>query len=816
MNCRFLYNTIKSLVARATLIALIAILTVRAHGQSETIVYRDDVARQRLLIRLIAHYIHTTGQGQIDMDSAVRIPCKVYGLSPLLAYNEGYNDGKPSPGTRLLDAGNVKEARTLLSKLQHEARLRLLIELGSYLIFKPGAAQADLDEASTYIQEAVTRSTNQSGPWKIESRTLQASLFHQSGLTEKSQQAFAQIIALCEQTKDERALAQTLLSAGRLLPYGHPSRLANFKKALSIFQTLREDEKEIETRSEITIEYFVLKRYGDAEKNIHHTLQRQIKINYHHQQYAYDALAYISLQQGDLPGAMDYSNKTLASLTTREDSVFAPYFFSRRGGLHENLHHYKDALYCYDKTLENRSNDTRLFWYNNVFSKARLLNTLKRHEEALSLLREIESHFPPITTHEKMHFALRVGETFEALKKWPLAEEYYKAFLTMAQAYPPEYVHGEFAEAYWCIAGFYRTIGKTSRARALLDYIKSFSFKIGTLGRGIYYERLFKVDSADKRYLDAINDLQLSKKSLDSVFSYEQKKKVDELLIKYEAEKKDKDILLLKQQTELQNTRLQQSQVVQRMTIVGAAVLLLTAALLYYLYWSKQKSNTQLKHLVSEKEWLLKEVHHRVKNNLQTVLSLLESQSRKLTNEAFDAIQESQNRVYAMSLIHKKLYQSTDVASIDMEDYLRDLIQHLRESFGQSSAIRFTLQLDPINLDVSQAVPVGLIVNEAITNAIKYAFPEKGDDQEIFVSLNTAGDKVGLVIADNGVGMARTQLETTKSLGLKLMQGLTEDIDGFFTFDTEKGVSIRVQFVPNVPLQKINLVALPTAETQSA
>ena len=109
-----------------------------------------------------------------------------------------------------------------------------------------------------------------------------------------------------------------------------------------------------------------------------------------------------------------------------------------------------------------------------------------------------------------------------------------------------------------------------------------------------------------------------------------------------------------------------------------------------------------------------------------------------------------------MSLIHKKLYQSTDVASINMEDYLRDLIQHLRESFGQSGSIQFSLELEPINLDVSQAVPVGLIVNEAITNSIKYAFSEKRHDSEIFVSLKTTGDKVDLTVSDNGVGMTQT------------------------------------------------------------
>jgi two-component system, sensor histidine kinase PdtaS len=815
MNHGIRHHTFKPLVAGVKLLVLLTLLVSRVQAQSDASVYHHDVAKQRLLIRLTSHYVHTVSQGQIDMDSAVRVPCRVYGLSPMLAYNEGYSDGKPSTGTRLLDVGKIREARRLLGKLQHEPRIRLLIELGSYLVFKPGAARADLDEAAAYTREAISLSTEGADLWKIESLTLQAFLEHQSGLADQSQQTFAQVIALCEQANNERALAQALLSAGRLLPYGHPSRLANFEKARSIFQMLRAPEKEIETGSEITIEYFALKRYADAQKNILLTLKRQDEIQFHHNQYSYDALSFMAIQKGDIPVAMDYSQKSLASLLTRQDSVLAPYFFSRRAGILENLNKYDEALYYYDKSLETRSAETRLFWYNDGFPKARVLNTVGRHQEALSFLQELVSQFPPVSTHQKMHVAFWLGYTYQALKQWNAAEKQYNAFLTLSDGYPIEYIHGEFAEVYFRIAAFYRIIGKTSHARALLKQVKPLSFKLGTVGKGGYYEALFKIDSTEHRYADAMNNLLISRAYFDSAFTYEQRKKAEELLVKYEAEKKDKDIQLLKQQTELQQARLQQSQFTQRMTVAGAALLLFIAALLYYLYWAKQKSNVQLKHLVSEKEWLLKEVHHRVKNNLQTVLSLLESQSRQLTNEALDAVQESQNRVYAMSLIHKKLYQSTDVASIDMEDYLRDLIQHLRESFGRSGAIRFTLQLSPINLDVSQAVPIGLIVNEAITNSIKYAFPEYTLTNEIFVSLTAGSDKIELMIADNGIGMPVAYLQTSKSLGLKLMQGLTEDIDGFFTIDTEKGVSIQIQFAPTMPLQKVNLVAWPAPKIQN-
>ena len=127
--------------------------------------------------------------------------------------------------------------------------------------------------------------------------------------------------------------------------------------------------------------------------------------------------------------------------------------------------------------------------------------------------------------------------------------------------------------------------------------------------------------------------------------------------------------------------------------------------------------------LLKDKEWLIKEVHHRVKNNLQMVISLLNSQSIYLNDEAaVVAIQESQRRMHAMSLIHQKLYQSENVGVIDMRAYINEFISYLKDIFETGSSIRFEQDVDPIKLDVGQAVPVGLILNEVITNSIKYAF----------------------------------------------------------------------------------------------
>jgi two-component sensor histidine kinase len=116
--------------------------------------------------------------------------------------------------------------------------------------------------------------------------------------------------------------------------------------------------------------------------------------------------------------------------------------------------------------------------------------------------------------------------------------------------------------------------------------------------------------------------------------------------------------------------------------------------------------------MVLEKEWLLKEVHHRVKNNLQTVVSLLELQAENLDNEALSAIHNGQNRIYTISLIHQKLYQTDNVASINMKDYLLELTQHLRDVYNVGRSIDFDIHIAPLELDVSQAIPIGLIVNE--------------------------------------------------------------------------------------------------------
>jgi two-component sensor histidine kinase len=244
---------------------------------------------------------------------------------------------------------------------------------------------------------------------------------------------------------------------------------------------------------------------------------------------------------------------------------------------------------------------------------------------------------------------------------------------------------------------------------------------------------------------------------------------------------------------------------------------LIIAALLYRQSRFIKKSNILvtnknelLQHLLTEKEWLLKEVHHRVKNNLHTVICLLESQARYLEEDALRAIENSQHRIYAMSLIHQKLYQSDNIGNIDMSVYLKELCSYLADSFGNPNHVKVQLMVENVYLNLSQAIPLGLIINEAITNSFKYAFPDKSRGT-IILELKKIDDHIAVVIADNGIGMGPIdQAAASKSLGLELMRGLIADLEGEIHFDTDGGTRITLLFPQEQALHENKMTLSPT------
>ena len=208
-------------------------------------------------------------------------------------------------------------------------------------------------------------------------------------------------------------------------------------------------------------------------------------------------------------------------------------------------------------------------------------------------------------------------------------------------------------------------------------------------------------------------------------------------------------------------------------------------------------ANERIKTSLREKEALLKEIHHRVKNNLQVVSSLLGLQGRSVTDtETRKMFLESQNRIHSMALLHESLYQSHSLSAIDFPEYIRQLAAHLFHSYGVAAdRIHLRTDMDKLSLHLDAAVPCGLIINELVSNSLKYAFPD-GRMGEIRIELRTCSDGLTrLLVADNGVGIkADVDWVNTRSLGLRLVRTLAEQLGAKLDVETKLGTSVHLAF----------------------
>jgi len=214
-----------------------------------------------------------------------------------------------------------------------------------------------------------------------------------------------------------------------------------------------------------------------------------------------------------------------------------------------------------------------------------------------------------------------------------------------------------------------------------------------------------------------------------------------------------------------------------------------------------QESERQMQRSLTEKETMLKEIHHRVKNNLQVISSLLRMQAQVLHDQAASAsLRESQQRIQSIALIHERLYGEGQMDQIDFGDYTKTLVNELFQAYtGLASNVTIRLNVSPVFLSANQAVPCGLILNELVTNAFKYAYPD-GRKGEISVDLHeTAPGFVMLTVSDEGVGLkAGLDWKNTASMGLPIIDILTKQIGGKLTVRPQPGASFTVEFQKEV------------------
>ncbi|MEL6939394.1 MAG: histidine kinase dimerization/phosphoacceptor domain -containing protein [Cyanobacteria bacterium J06598_1] len=212
----------------------------------------------------------------------------------------------------------------------------------------------------------------------------------------------------------------------------------------------------------------------------------------------------------------------------------------------------------------------------------------------------------------------------------------------------------------------------------------------------------------------------------------------------------------------------------------------------------RRQAEQQIKASLLEKEAMLKEIHHRVKNNLQIISSLLNLQSKSIEDRhILDLFRDSQNRIRLMALIHEKLYQSEDLGSVNLKDYIQGLASYLLQSYSiDAGTINLSIQVSDIFVAIDTAVPCGLIINELVSNSLKYAFPKSSSHLDRTAPENTieidacttAPDQFSIHYKDNGVGLPPNfEIETSTTLGLQIISSLTEQLEGSLAVTSTAG-----------------------------
>lgn len=277
-----------------------------------------------------------------------------------------------------------------------------------------------------------------------------------------------------------------------------------------------------------------------------------------------------------------------------------------------------------------------------------------------------------------------------------------------------------------------------------------------------------------------------ARKMRDSTASIQSDVAMSELRTQYETEKKEATIAA-------QSHQISQQQLVQWLSYGVAALLVGFLFFGYRSYRARTKSNLLLAAKNAENELLLKEIHHRVKNNLEVVSSLLALQSAQIDDQGIkDAMLEGQNRVQSIGIVHQKLYQGENLGAIEMKDYFVNLSESILDSFGAEDRVTIECAMDQLDVDIDTAVPLGLIVNELLTNTLKYAFPDgrKGKVQ-IRLNRNLAGI-LHLEVSDDGVGKSGVIQGT--GFGGQLVLLLTRQLSGSMREEVKNGTRVYFDF----------------------
>ncbi|MEI9918548.1 MAG: histidine kinase dimerization/phosphoacceptor domain -containing protein [Bacteroidota bacterium] len=520
-------------------------------------------------------------------------------------------------------------------------------------------------------------------------------------------------------------------------------------------------------------------------------------------------LAWINRYRGNHNAALPYSLEALKVLKESGDSADIANYYGEIALEYGELGRSTESIANYKKCIDNRERmgkDQYVIYRTATLMTAEMIKN-KQAAEGFAYLRSLEHRNPPHADLERALIEHGMANCLAASGDFPSAEKYY---MSMVKGYLDHERNDEIVlMALLDAAKFFVSRKQFGKAEAYRDQIVQLFPNTSIAIKSDIELLLFKMDSTRSDLKGAIRHYQLFKNYNDTIFNKVKSEQIEALHIRFSSEQKDQNIALLKQQAALQQANLAQSEILRNSLLGGTVMLILLLSLLYNRYRLKTRSNLLLQKqqeeiskknfaqqlLLNEKDWLVREIHHRVKNNFHMVVGLMGTQSAYIkNNEALQALEDSKHRIQTMSLIHQKLYQSENLSATLMSDCVYELTSYLKESFDVSH-ILFVVECEPISLELSYSLPLGLILNEAITNSIKYAFPDNREGTIRITLAYASADNIRLVISDNGIGIPiKPDGDVRSSMGMNLMSGLTEDIGGTFQIRNENGTTVQIDF----------------------
>ena len=811
----------------------------------------SDTNQVNLLCKIarICWYQRTADNHAVD--STLFFARQAYQISKNLHFTEGRNEAIFLICKVSLEKKNIGQALKLTEDVYGEELVRLLLIIAEPYVFHLPADDKELAKALPLIEKAIKVSTQiHSLRWSNECSNLMAKLYFNKGDLKKGKRHVMDIITNYHKLKDYDNEAKYWSRLGTYMPENNmtfPEIIYSHEMAVKNYLLAHNKKEAGYSLRDLAIIRTNHNQTDRAGKNFMQMLSLFTAIHEHLSATTYFLLSEYYQIIGKYDQALFYALGGVKAAGDNFEKKINPY--RALATTYGFLKDYKNAVKYYKIVLDYDEKRNSPNMPLSCYRLVKLETDGGNPRQALAILDKFIAAHPPFSVSDKQLFASCYGEIYSLLGNYKAAERNYRQMLSLDDLADQEngksighHLTLTGGTAYYLMGKFYVERGRYKEAKPYL--LKSLVNPHYSDRDQEYntYHLLFKADSAMSNYVSAIRYFERQKALSDSINSVAMANKISALNIQYETEQKAKDIKLLENKQKLQQAAIERSDSIRNFTLGGSVLLLLLASSAYVGYRNKRHSNSKLQiqqneinaknaelqslliqkddflvekdglleekdGLLKEKDWLIKEVHHRVKNNLQIIMSLLRTQLAHLkTEDAKDAIIDSENRVQAIALIHQKLYSTNNLASISMPAYVADLVSHLGDGLDtRDRKVSFNQSVELIYLDLAQAVPLGLILNEAITNAIKYGFNENGVDISIvFRCLEGAG--AILTIADKGKGLPDDfDLPASKSLGMQMMKGLSGQLKGAFEINSNGGVTVTIKF---------NLIPIFSAERQ--